>query len=442
MNYQNLLAQGYKSAEIWVKCGQAAFFLEEYQQALNYFEQGMKANPDTEVASSVYLYRGIILHFRKKYEAAIANLEQVTGENRGRAQIYLGACHIELGHHDKAYQYLISPHSQQEKLPLLYESVGRYYLQQQQLQQALQQFKVCLDMVPWEARYHYYLGRTFLLQGKTSQAQNFFQKALELNPGDLHSLMALLNCQNVMENWPRTFQLIVVHNVYVPYFFASREPGDLFLDRYRFLNRRHNKSIEFAASSKLNPEGKTYQHFFELLQKSRSQQIQRITIAALASFHHTPDSLQQIRNQMQQVKNKTPWQQLLHKIQQKEQDLTREKIRRQVLRLLAARDHKALRDLRQGGKHTENVLEQMLKSRKENLLIRFLVAQTLLTLGVPSAFEKVKSHAENQQEYRRSLAVQCSTQRKKIPSRERSLPRRTKPTRSFSALSLSQVPML
>ena len=130
------------------------------------------------------LLKGIQFFEDKNYVKAIENLSQAvrTNENDIMAKLYLGAAYHQYGWYDEALQqYQFTFELAQHAVRSLHSSARIYRLRNQN-DQAIFYYRKALAINPGSPDIWFELGKILYETGNKIQAQDAFNKALELDP--------------------------------------------------------------------------------------------------------------------------------------------------------------------------------------------------------------------------------------------------------------------
>jgi tetratricopeptide (TPR) repeat protein len=177
------------------KEGSVELAAARYQLGIAYFQAGNYRIAAPELAKAAELdpsnaeYRnalGMALMFNRKLDAAIKEFQEaVTIEPRfSEAKNNLASAYIMKGEPNKAKPFLKqvlddplypTPH-------FAYFNLARIYEREGNIDEAIEQYKLALDIRPEYVDAHYNLGLLYLQQGKTDLAIEEFSEATRLRP--------------------------------------------------------------------------------------------------------------------------------------------------------------------------------------------------------------------------------------------------------------------
>ncbi len=87
-----------------------------------------------------------------------------------------------------------------------YELKGRILIELEQPEQAFEQFKTVTELEPKRGSVHYFIGEAFFKEERWSEAFGAYRFALELDPEYQASILKMIYCLVIMENYPLAHQ--------------------------------------------------------------------------------------------------------------------------------------------------------------------------------------------------------------------------------------------
>lgn len=177
------------------KEGSAELAAAKYQLGVAYFEAGNYRAAAPELSQAANLdpgnaeYRnalGMALLFNRKLDPAIKVFEEAIGVDPKNTEIKnnLASAYIMKGELDKAKPLLkqvlddpLYPTPQ-----FAYFNLARIYERQGNIDEAIEQYELALDIRPEYVDAHYNLGLLYLQQGRTDRAIEQFSAATRLSP--------------------------------------------------------------------------------------------------------------------------------------------------------------------------------------------------------------------------------------------------------------------
>lgn len=166
--------------------GSIALTNKNFGEAINYFDEVIKSNPDHEKA---LLFRSKANYSLKHYELVINDCERilqindtVTTADDYNAIWNLGVSYNSLGHFDKARYYFNEALKLEPTDIRLYENIGYSYLEENKYDQALEQFLKLVSINDKSAKGFYGIGKVYFLKGEFENSIKAFDKAIDINP--------------------------------------------------------------------------------------------------------------------------------------------------------------------------------------------------------------------------------------------------------------------
>ncbi|BBM82556.1 serine/threonine-protein kinase [Candidatus Uabimicrobium amorphum] len=120
--------------------------------------------------------------------------------------------------------------------PKVYEYLGRYYLENNQLSLAVENFRESIRLEPYNSDIHNYLGEALQQQNKHNEAHRKFAKAVEI---DSLNFRALTNLYKAAHDYPELHLFIHYQTIAVNYAFVNLSPPDIFENELKAMRREH-----------------------------------------------------------------------------------------------------------------------------------------------------------------------------------------------------------
>lgn len=120
--------------------------------------------------------------------------------------------------------------------PKVYEYLGRYYMQNNQLTLAIENLRKSSILQPYNSDIHNYIGEVLQRQKKHREAQQKFIKAIEVNHLNFR---ALINLYRASLDYPDLHHFLHYQAIAINYAFVSLSPPDIFDDELKSMQRKH-----------------------------------------------------------------------------------------------------------------------------------------------------------------------------------------------------------
>ena len=166
-SFQNALRIDSRHYNAWYGLGNIYQFQQNYKEALYHFKKATEINPNSSV---LFVCISNIYKLSSMYKLALENVD--------RALLLTNAT----GHHN---------------LKARLEKANIYILLNQ-YENAINEFKYLLQIIPNEWKIHFHLGEVYLQIGQKDQALLSFNRAMSLNPKDKNTIKHAI--QNVYQN--------------------------------------------------------------------------------------------------------------------------------------------------------------------------------------------------------------------------------------------------
>lgn len=401
--YQKLSETGTGSPQLYLGAGQAAYYVGEYSQATNYLTRVLESKLVTEdLRGTALLYRGMNYRLLKKYQQALTDLQEASKTaappERAEVETNLGTVYLELGNYSAAREWLEKAKESASSLPLVAESLGRYYFHTDKPEQALRMFDQCIQLIPWEARYYHEKGKTLYQLKMYQEAQRCFNQAMELNPSELAPLNDLMVCIFDEGSLEGSLYLGIIFFAYIIRFYCAAEVQDLFQARMEALNRQYREAA-YPQLQQQTSSSKEYEHFLTLLEQD-SEVVHQLAMQALSRCYLNEPMVASIGKQLEKMRQEANprrayirrLESLLAQIRQQKWQAQKRQMKRLVVRMLVGKDLDALTELDRWGSEGETLLRDILQDAQEDIIVRFLTAQTLLQWGTYQGVRAVKNY--------------------------------------------------
>ncbi len=408
---RKLLPHG-KNPKLLLIFAQAAYFLEKYKESLDYLNQIFALSPEEEIQNQAKMYLGLAYYRLDQKRPAIDHLKSIIDVpevDQGQVLAYLGTIYLEMGELTTSYSYLEKAQENFSHLPIVQEKLAQYYLQKGDVSKAKEAIENCLQLIPWEPRYHLWYGQVLTKEKKFSQAEFYFKRSLELNPGELSPLVDFIMNRVNQGKLEEILEIPTIYNTHLATFFVLGEPRDLFRDKYNILDLQYRQAAPPQTLS-------NYDSFFKSLEEENSPEVLQVAFTALTSFSQDNALWEKVKDKVSQhyhnpSEKTVRWVDLSKQLEAKREQENEDKIRRLVVRLMIGKDPQAFPDLDKWGGLGEDFLQKILEHSEENMIMRFLAARTLLKLGTTRAFQIVERYGKNSDQL--PLSVLCAVALKK-----------------------------
>jgi tetratricopeptide (TPR) repeat protein len=170
--------------------GQACYLQRQWRQALEEFEQAIRANPNR---ADVHRLAALADESQGNHEGAIAHLKNAlewgskTDWTASWNYVAIGNGYRQLGQHAEASRYYSEAAKIQPSNPGIHQGqayLGQIYYDQGLFADAAAHFKVAAILKPDSKDYFYRLGLSYERGGNKPKAAASFRRALELDPSD------------------------------------------------------------------------------------------------------------------------------------------------------------------------------------------------------------------------------------------------------------------
>jgi tetratricopeptide (TPR) repeat protein/HEAT repeat protein len=338
-------------------------------------------------------------------------------------QANLGSAFLELQKYDEAHKLLLLAKKGNPALPLVHESLGRYYFLKNELSKSLESFEKCSELIPWEAFYHYWIGKVLYHKKEYAKAEESLVRALELNPRDLSPMIELLYTMFDQKSLDNLWRLALIYDTYLLRFYMSTEIEDLFKDTMEAISKSYKElAYQETRQKAIGRPREGYRHFLNLLLSPASSSVHELAGKALVSMYRDEKIRQEIEQEMKALQeNKTEnaaahrrleW--VMTKIQERQEEDRKNQLKRLIVRMIVGQDVRAFQELDKWGRDGQELLEAILNDRKEELVVRFLVSKALLELGSYEALRRVKNCMQSTKEKEISLLCAVALKEKKF----------------------------
>ena len=120
--------------------------------------------------------------------------------------------------------------------PKVYEYLGRYYMQNNQLTLAIENLRKSALLQPYNSDIHNYIGEVLQRQKKHHEAHQKFAKAIEI---DNLNFRALMNLYKASLDYPYLHHFIHYQAIAINYAFVNLSPPDIFDDELKSMQRKY-----------------------------------------------------------------------------------------------------------------------------------------------------------------------------------------------------------
>jgi tetratricopeptide (TPR) repeat protein len=173
-------------AEAHFYLGIAQFDNRLYREAIEQFERAAAVKPDYAdlqcFLGSTYFYLGELDKARVSLEASLT-----LSPGYGKARYYYGLLLYALGDRKRAIEFLADATKGEERKGTVDLSFALVHLREGNLEEAMVILKDILDAGGESADVLYFLGECYLRMDKLADAERFFRRALQINPGFLRA---------------------------------------------------------------------------------------------------------------------------------------------------------------------------------------------------------------------------------------------------------------
>jgi tetratricopeptide (TPR) repeat protein/peroxiredoxin len=177
-------------ANAWNNLGLVATRQGRAADAIPYFQQALKLNPDHLIAlenlGNAYRQQKNWDEARKVLERAVA-----VGPQDPEANYSLGMVFAQLNDNDRAYEYLQRALKARPGYPEALNNLGVLYLRTGQRDEAVASFEACIRAAPAFDQSYMNLARVYALEGAPDKARSVLLDLLKQHPGDVAAQQAL-----------------------------------------------------------------------------------------------------------------------------------------------------------------------------------------------------------------------------------------------------------
>ena len=181
-------------ANAWNNLGLLATREGRTDEAIPYFQEALKLNPDHLIAlenlGNAYRQQRNWDEARKALERAVA-----VGPQDAEANYSLGMVFAQLNDTDRAYEYLQRALKSRPGYPEALNNLGVLYLRTGRRDQAVASFEECIRMAPAFDQSYMNLARVYALEGTPDKARSVLLDLLKQHPGHAQAQKALEQLQ-------------------------------------------------------------------------------------------------------------------------------------------------------------------------------------------------------------------------------------------------------
>ncbi|MGC2182276.1 MAG: tetratricopeptide repeat protein [Terriglobales bacterium] len=181
-------------ANAWNNLGLLATREGRTDEAIPYFQEALKLNPDHLIAlenlGNAYRQRKNWDEARKLLERAVA-----VGPQDAEANYSLGMVFAQLNDTDQAYDYLQRALKSRPDYPEALNNLGVLYLRTGRRDQAVESFEECIRVAPAFDQSYINLARVYALEGRPEKARSVLLDLLKLHPEHAQAHKALEQLQ-------------------------------------------------------------------------------------------------------------------------------------------------------------------------------------------------------------------------------------------------------
>lgn len=201
-------------ADIYFLRGYSYYFLDEYDKALENYDQALLLENDFSLA---YFQRGLAQVKMGEFEEAVSNFTSALNtDSSNTADIYgfRAGAYTSLGQYSNAIEDFTKSIELGPVTPCPYNSRGRVYLLQKNYELALQDFDRALEIAPGLSEAHVGRGNVFFHQENYEKALTELNLAIKNNPESVEAYngraevnLVLNNTSAAIDDFFKAFQL-------------------------------------------------------------------------------------------------------------------------------------------------------------------------------------------------------------------------------------------
>ena len=177
-------------ANAWNNLGLLATREGHTAEAIPYFQEALKLNPDHLIALENL---GNAYRQQKNWDEARVVLERAVavGPQDPEANYSLGMVFAQLNDNDRAYEYLQRALKSRPSYPEALNNIGVLYLRTGQRDEAVASFEECIRVAPAFDQSYMNLARVYALEGTPDKARSVLLNLLKQHPGHSAAQQAL-----------------------------------------------------------------------------------------------------------------------------------------------------------------------------------------------------------------------------------------------------------
>ena len=303
----------------------------------------------------------------RQFQTAVTHLEQATGTLSFKSQVYvlLAKCYVEIGRHELA----------------------------------ISNWSKALELEPWQSSYYFQRGLIYTQLRQFPRAEQDFVASLALNREYVEPVLKIL--ENIFEDGlaANYSKMSLLFRNFRHHSFATAVP-DLFEAEIKKLTQECIENF-LSAPPKL-PAGKWDPKQAELLlaglKESDSAAIHEMAYSGLLAMYQEPALQQMIATTLANPGYSTDIRQRIKKLSDeiyaKRLDQARGLLRFCLVRFYGVADQEALSQIYQQGQLATDGLNRLLSDPSENIILRFMAANGLWDLRLPSSYEQLQHNCK------------------------------------------------
>ncbi len=123
-------------------------------------------------------------------------------------RLNLARTYVQWGHYGEAVPILTGLLAEDSSLTAARILLARVYFEQGKYEAALQNYNLLLRKFPQNAFFYGQAGECALKLNRPKQAESFFHKVMQFNPGDLQAVVAFYNLLKKQERWDEALNVL------------------------------------------------------------------------------------------------------------------------------------------------------------------------------------------------------------------------------------------